>query len=125
TVTGGTGTAAQLTVSTVNAASASVVAGGGGYDVGDILTVTGGTGTAARLEVTAVNDGGSITGVSVNTAGSYSGNPASSVSVTGGAGAGAAFNLGLAITAVTVNTAGSYSATPANPLSVTGGTGVG
>lgn len=73
-------------------ASAAVNAGGSGYAVNNILTVVGGTGTAATLRVTSVSSG-AVTGVSVETPGSYTVDPSNPVSVTGGAGSGATFNL--------------------------------
>lgn len=80
----------QTVQGTVNAAS--VVAGGTGYATNNILTVVGGTGTAATLRVTG-QSGGVITTVSVETAGNYTVPPPNPVSVTGGAGSGATFNL--------------------------------
>jgi hypothetical protein len=70
------------------------VVGGTGYAVSDTLTVSGGTGTAATLTVDSVS-GGVITGVSVATNGEYTVAPTSPVSVTGGTGSGATFNLTL------------------------------
>jgi hypothetical protein len=72
-----------------------VQAGGSGYVVGNTLTVVGGTfSTAAQLRVDAVDGGGAVTATSfVNTAGAYSVLPANPVSVTGGAGSGATFNI--------------------------------
>jgi hypothetical protein len=68
----------------------------GAYVVGDVLTVSGGTAYfAAKLRVTAVS-GGNITGVVVHEGGSYSVNPTNPVSVTGGGGTGATFNLTMA-----------------------------
>ena len=46
-----------------------MTSGGGGYDVGMVLTLTGGTGTGAEVTVTAV-DGGVITDYTVSTVGS-------------------------------------------------------
>lgn len=65
----------------------------GTYAVNDILTVSGGTfTTAATLRVTAAS-GGAITGIAVETAGEYTVAPSNPVSVTGGGGSGATFNL--------------------------------
>jgi len=82
-------------------ASAAVVGGGTSYTNGDVLTVVGGTlnTVAATLNVTGVS-GGVITSVSVNNAGNYRRFPTNPVSVTGGTGTGATFNL-----TPTVNTA--------------------
>jgi len=75
------------------ALTAAVASGGIGYQVGDILHVVGGAFEApVRLEVTA-EVGNVITGVSIDVEGAYSSAPSSPVSVTGGSGAGATFNL--------------------------------
>lgn len=103
-VTGGTGTGAtfNLTLNTGNwtanrntkyASVAAINAGGTGYNVGNILTVSGGTSTiTAELYVSAVS-GGVITAVTFNNRGAYSAVPTNPVSVTGGDGTGATFNL--------------------------------
>lgn len=68
-------------------------AGGTGYTAGDVLTVSGGTFSyAAKLRVTSVGSG-IITGVVVEEGGAYTANPSNPVSVTGGTGSGATFNL--------------------------------
>jgi hypothetical protein len=68
------------------AQAAVIVAGGTGYDVGDILEVQGGTSTApARLEVTS-ETGNVIDGIKVIDPGQYSETPADPVAVTGGNG---------------------------------------
>lgn len=70
--------------------------GGTGYVVGDILTVVGGTAIiAAQLEVTS-ESGGVIDGIRVYNNGGYTADPTDPVSVTGGSGTGAEFNLTLA-----------------------------
>jgi hypothetical protein len=75
------------------AASATPVTGGTGYLLGDVLTVVGGTfTTAAQLTVTSIASG-AINGVSVTNVGAYTAIPNNPVSVTGGAGAGATFNM--------------------------------
>jgi hypothetical protein len=81
-------------VESVNGAvvSVSIADGGSSYTVSDTLTVVGGTGTAATLTVTSVN-GGVIDGISIATAGNYTVDPVNPVSVTGGTGSGATFNL--------------------------------
>src|SRR5262249_1714314 len=83
-VTGGTGNAGSFRpLSLVK--SAAVSTGGFGYAVGNILTVQGGTfSTAATLRVTSIGFLGSITGVAVVSAGSYTAKPFNAVSVTGG-----------------------------------------
>ena len=73
----------------------SVQAAGSGYVVGNTLTVVGGTSsTAAQLRVDSINGSGGVTATSfVNSAGAYSVLPTNPVSVTGGAGSGATFNI--------------------------------
>jgi hypothetical protein len=72
------------------------IAGGGtGYTVGNILTVSGGTfinSAQQQIRVDAVS-GGVITGISVSSFGQYTTLPTNPVSVTGGSGSGATFNL--------------------------------
>lgn len=78
-----------------NVKAAAINAGGTGYTVGDVLTVVGGTvvsSLVATLEVTSVA-AGVIDGVRVLNCGAYSANPANPVSVTGGTGTLATFNL--------------------------------
>jgi hypothetical protein len=75
------------------AVAAAVVAGGTGYAVGNTLTVVGGLGQIdTELTVTTVSSG-VITGVSISNAGQYAEIPTNPVSVTGGAGSAATFNL--------------------------------
>jgi hypothetical protein len=76
------------------AVSAAVVAGGTGYAVGNTLTVVGGIGQIdTELTVSTVGGGGVITGVTISNAGQYTEIPTNPVSVTGGAGSAATFNL--------------------------------
>jgi hypothetical protein len=76
-----------------NIASATVSAGGTGYNVGNVLTIVGGTrNTAATLTVSTVSVG-AVTGVTVSNAGDYWTFPTEPCSVTGGAGTGATFNF--------------------------------
>jgi microcystin-dependent protein len=87
--------------------AAAIVSGGTGYTIGDTLTVVGGTSyVAATLTVNTVS-GGVITSVSINNPGVYTVNPGNPVSVTGGTGSGATFNLTLA----TANTTTSFVST--------------
>jgi hypothetical protein len=70
-----------------------VVAGGSGYAVGNTLTVVGGLGQIdTELTVSTVSSG-AITGITISNAGQYTEIPANPVSVTGGAGSAATFNL--------------------------------
>ena len=73
-------------------AQVAIVAGGAGYTALDDLTVVGGTGSALHLRVETVA-AGVITAISVTTSGDYSVYPTNPVSVTGGTGTGATFNL--------------------------------
>lgn len=75
------------------ASAAAVAAGGTGYAVGNVLTAVGGAHSVeTELTVDAVS-AGAITGVSISNAGAYDTIPANPVSVTGGAGSSATFNL--------------------------------
>jgi hypothetical protein len=70
-----------------------VGAGGSGYVVGDTLNVVGGFGQiTAELTVTTVSSG-AVTGVSISNAGQYTEIPANPVTVTGGTGVGATFDI--------------------------------
>lgn len=78
---------------TAQAYDVSVSDGGSGYSVGDVLTVVGGSGsTPTQLTVTAVT-AGVIDTVQISNAGSYTQSPTNPVSVTGGGGSDAEFNL--------------------------------
>lgn len=77
------------------ALTAAVALGGGGsgYQVDDILHVVGGQFEApVRLKVT-TEVGNVITGVAIDNEGAYSSVPGNPVSVTGGSGVGATFDL--------------------------------
>jgi hypothetical protein len=70
-----------------------VGAGGTGYVVGDTLNVVGGFGQiTAELTVSTVSSG-AVTGVSISNAGQYTEIPANPVTVTGGTGVGATFDI--------------------------------
>ena len=99
-----------LAIATGNHCSAVAIDGGGtGYTVGDILTVSGGTAShVAKLEVTSVASG-VIDGVRVREGGAYSVNPTNPVSVSGGTGSGATFNLTMAATGWTEKINNTYS----------------
>ncbi len=74
--------------------TASVVSGGTGYQVGDVLTVSGGTFTAATtLMVSSIGAGGAVTGVTVTAGGVYTVQPTNPVGVGGGNGSGATFSI--------------------------------
>jgi hypothetical protein len=73
---------------------AGVFAGGTGYTVGDTLTVVGGLGQIdTELTVSTVGGGGAITAVTITNAGQYTEIPVNPVSVTGGSGSAATFDL--------------------------------
>ena len=76
------------------AVSVAINAAGTGYVVGNTLDVVGGLGQIdAELTVTTVNGSGGITGVTISNAGQYTETPTNPVSVTGGSGSAATFNL--------------------------------
>ena len=81
-----TGTAAMAQLTTV------IAGGGTGYTVSDALTFVGGTGTTLTATVTAVS-AGVITAFSINNSGTYTVLPTNPISVTGGTGSGATFNV--------------------------------
>lgn len=107
-----------------NVIAAAINAGGSGYAIGDILTVTGGTvvsGLTCTLEVTNVS-ATVITGIRVFNCGAYSSNPGNPVSVTGGGGSLATFNLTFETQNWTINrnVASSSSAIPYNTIQAGG-----
>jgi len=74
--------------------SASINNGGDGYLVGDVLTCTGGTATTqTKITVDAVDNNGVIIEVHVSTTGVYTAYPTGPVTITGGSGTGASFDL--------------------------------
>jgi hypothetical protein len=74
--------------------SVAINAAGTGYVAGNTLAVVGGIGTiTTELTVSTVDGTGGITGVTITNAGQYSDAPANPVSVTGGAGSAATFNI--------------------------------
>lgn len=73
--------------------SAAIVVGGNGYNVDDLLYVVGGIFEAPVCLKVVTEVANVITGVSIENEGAYSTVPANPVSVTGGSGAGATFNL--------------------------------
>jgi hypothetical protein len=76
------------------AVSVAVNAAGAGYAVGNTLTVVGGLGQIdTELTVSTVDGSGGITGITISNAGQYSEIPTNPVSVTGGAGSAATFDL--------------------------------
>lgn len=77
----------------LSAISATLVAPGSAYSVNDVLTIVGGTGTAATIKVNTLGSSGAIATFTLTATGSYSLLPSNPVSVTGGTGTGATFNL--------------------------------
>ena len=76
------------------AVSVAINAAGTGYTAGDTLDVVGGLGSiTTELTVSTVGGGGAITGVTISNAGQYTEVPSNPVSVTGGSGSAATFNL--------------------------------
>lgn len=74
--------------------SFTIAAGGSGYVAGDVLTVSGGTALiAAEITVDTVDGSGAVLTGSISNAGSYTTLPTNPVSVTGGTGSSATFNL--------------------------------
>lgn len=122
----GGGTQATAVVSSMLALGvAAVDTGGTGYAVGDVLTPVGGTGgTGTRITVSSVSNG-VITGASVTVNGPYTALPANPVSVSGGTGSGAKFNLKYAVGGLSLTNAGSGYTTSAPVVTITGGGGFG
>jgi len=76
------------------AVSVAINAAGTGYTAGDTLDVVGGLGQiTTELTVSTVGGSGDITGVTISNAGQYIEIPTNPVSVTGGSGSAATFNL--------------------------------
>jgi hypothetical protein len=120
------GVQAVATIGNMFNISATIQAGGTGYTVNDVLTPVGGTSDGvARLTVTSVS-GGVITGISTTGFGTYSVLPTNPVSVTGGTGSSATFNLtyGVSTTGLSITNAGSgYVEQPTVSFSGGGGSG--
>jgi hypothetical protein len=119
------GVQAVVTVAQMQIAGATIQSGGTGYTVGDTLTIVGGTPvtSAATLTVTTVS-AGVITGVNVGTFTNYTVLPTNPVSVTGGTGSGATFNITYAVISFTITNAGSgYVEQPTVTFSGGGGSG--
>lgn len=128
TVTGGTGTAAVLTITNTKVVSATVAAGGSGGTDGT-QTVTGTTGTGTKFQASVTIASGAITAVlSITVAGDYTVNPTSLTNepVTGASLTGAELNVKMGILTAPVSTPGSYSVLPTAPVSgTTSGSGTG
>jgi hypothetical protein len=111
---GGAGATASVAAMYVNSIT-SIANGGSGYTVNDVLTTSGGTfSAAATLTVTAVDGAGAVTGVVISDTGVYTALPVNAVSVTGGSGTGATFNLDWSVHSLQLTAAGSgYTGAPA------------
>lgn len=104
----GSGTA----VAKMGLSAGAIVSGGTGYTVGDKLTIVGGTNTiVAKYAVSSVSSG-VITGVTVDTAGSYTVLPSAPVSVSGGTGTGATFTPTWTVVGANVVAGGTYGSAP-------------
>jgi hypothetical protein len=123
TTAGGTQASGTTTLTVV---SSTLGSGGTGYSVNDVLTVSGGTSTqAVQITVNTVS-GGVIATFTVTTGGNYTVIPTNPVSVTGGTGSGATFNLtwGITSTGFVISVAGSgYVEQPTVTFSGGGGSG--
>jgi len=108
----------------MTASGFTVASGGTGYTVGNVLTVTGGSTGNCTLTVTAVSSG-AVTAATLATTVSYTALPTNPVSVTGGTGSGATFNLTYGIgNSLTITNAGSgYVEQPTVTFSGGGGSG--
>ena len=105
--------------------SATIAFGGSNYNVNDLLFTATGTGTTAAFRVTSVN-GGSVTGIAIVTAGSYTVLPTlnGSVTTTNGFGGGASLNLVMGLSGIAVADGGlNYVNSPL--VTITGGGGTG
>ena len=94
-----TGSALTIDLTGMTQPQASVVSSnqvsvGAGYSLFDVLTVVGGTNTVtAQFTVSSVGPAGIITGYSISRSGTYTALPSNPVSVTGGTGTGATFQV--------------------------------
>ena len=122
------GVQATAVIGSMGNTGSTVVSGGTGYAIGNTLTVVGGTSTgpAATLIVTGVSSG-VITSATPLNSGQYTALPTNPVTVTGGNGSGATFNLDYGIGSIpsfTITNAGSgYVEQPTVTFSGGGGSG--
>ena len=113
-------------VSRMQQAGATLVSGGTGYTVGDLITVVGGTlnSQPVRFQVTGVSAGVITTFDAFNLYGDYLTIPSNPISVTGGTGSGATFNVTWYAYAYNITNAGSgYVEQPTVSFSGGGGSG--
>lgn len=83
----------EALASILGVSAVAIDGGGTGYTAGDVLTVSGGTQTSPCRLLVDSESGGVIDGVSVIDPGQYTAVPGNPVSVTGGSGSGATFDL--------------------------------
>ncbi len=122
TITGGV--TATGTVTSLGGVSATIAGGGTGYTAGNVLTVVGGTFSSASTITVNTVSGGVITGATLTNGGTYTVIPTNPVSVTGGSGTGATFNVTYGILGLSITTAGSgYVEEPTVTFSGGGGSG--
>jgi hypothetical protein len=118
------GSTATGTVTSLGGVSATIAGGGTGYTAGNVLTVVGGTFSSASTITVNTVSGGVITGATLTNGGTYTVIPANPVSVTGGSGTGATFNITYGILGLSITTAGSgYVEEPTVSFSGGGGSG--
>jgi hypothetical protein len=105
--------------------STTLASGGTGYTAGDVLTVSGGTFSGAvQITVNTVTAGAVATFTVSNAGSAYSVLPTNPVSVTGGTGSGATFNVLWFVNTLTITNAGSgYVEQPTVTFSGGGGSG--
>jgi hypothetical protein len=118
------GVQAVVTQASMAVGAVAINNGGTGYTVGNTLTVTGGTGGNCTITVSTVSSG-VITGITFATTAPYTVLPTNPVSVTGGSGSSATFNLTYGISGTfTITNAGSgYIEQPTITFSGGGGSG--
>ena len=119
------GSAAEAGAVTFRTISASVAFGGTNYNVNDLLYVLTGSGTQTVLRVAAVN-GGTVSAVSIVTAGNYTTLPTllGSITSTDGTGGGCSVNLVMGVSSIGVQTSGTgYAQPPRVIISDGGGSG--
>jgi hypothetical protein len=101
-----------------------IVAGGTGYTVGDVLTIVGGTFSAVGQLTVATVSAGAVTSVTISAYGTYTVLPTNPVSVTGGTGSSATFNVNWGVRSLNITNAGSgYVEQPTVTFSGGGGSG--
>jgi hypothetical protein len=122
------GTAASGTWNLSLSSVPTIVSGGTGYSVGDVLTIVGGTSVFPAIVTVSSNNAGVITGLTNANTGNYTVAPSNPVTVTGGTGSSATMNIsfGLSGTAYSFTSSGSgYIEQPTITLSGGGGTNAG